>query len=270
MLEEKETAIGRGPYPDCFGIMRDEIATAVFFVTRLAKKHEKLSTQQIETFALKLMTVLFEKYRGHWHPDCPSKGQAFRCIRINNNENKDPVLERACSESNVNFFHLGLPKEMTIWVDPFEVCCRYGEKKHPFTIASFKGRWENWELAQSVSCAVNKATGDCSPSASSDEESCGREAQAIPKVNNPKSIYQVENFKPSFQPWLCLPRRKHLADGHGCLLGAAYHPMPKNSKWCRHAGHRVDRYHWVNTQLISGQTAPGELGEEALSSRKQK
>lgn len=67
-----------GLYTDCFGIMRDEIATAVFFVTRLVKKHEKLSTQQIETFALKLMTILFEKYRGHWHPDCPSKGQAFR------------------------------------------------------------------------------------------------------------------------------------------------------------------------------------------------
>ncbi|XP_052045558.1 protein BTG4 [Apodemus sylvaticus] len=251
--------------------MRDEIATAVFFVTRLVKKHEKLSTQQIEAFALKLMTVLFEKYRGHWHPDCPSKGQAFRCIRINHNENKDPVLERACSESNVNFFHLGLPKEMTIWVDPYEVCCRYGEKKHPFTIASFKGRWENWELAQHISCAVNRATGDCSSGTSSDEESCGREAQVIPKVNNPKSVYQVENFKQSFQPWFCLPRsRKHLADGRGCLLGDAYHPVPKSSKWCRPTGRRVDRYHWVNAQLFSGQTAPGEPGEEALSSLKQK
>ncbi|XP_031200802.1 protein BTG4 isoform X2 [Mastomys coucha] len=234
--------------------MRDEIATAVFFVTRLVKKHEKLSTQQIETFALKLMTVLFEKYRGHWHPDCPSKGQAFRCIRINNNENKDPVLERACSESNVNFFHLGLPKEMTIWVDPYEVCCR----------------WENWELAQHISCAVNRATGDCSSGTSSDEESCGKEAQVIPKVNNPKSVYQVEHFKPSLQPWFCLPRRKHLADGRGCLLGAAYHPVPKSSKWCRPAGRRVDRYHWVNAQLFSGQTAPSEPGEEAVSSLKQK
>lgn len=58
--------------------MRDEIATAVFFVTKLVKKREKLSAQQREAFALKLMAILFEKYRGHWHPDCPSKGQAFR------------------------------------------------------------------------------------------------------------------------------------------------------------------------------------------------
>ncbi|ERE77073.1 protein BTG4-like protein [Cricetulus griseus] len=256
-----------GLHTDCFGIMRDEIATAVFFVTRLVKKHEKLSAQQIEAFALKLMTILFEKYRGHWHPDCPSRGQAFRCIRINNNEYKDPILERACSESNVNFFHLGLPKEMTIWVDPFEVCCRYGEKKHPFTIASFKGRWENWELAQHISFAVNRAAGDCSSGTSSDEEN---ESRVIPKVNNPKSIYQVGNFKQSFQPWFCLPRRKHLADGRGGLLGTAYHPVTRNPKWCRLAGRRVDRYHWVNTQLYSGQAVPIELEEEAMLSLKQK
>ncbi|XP_076969111.1 protein BTG4 isoform X2 [Tamandua tetradactyla] len=176
--------------------MRDEIATTVFFVTRLVKKHDKLSKQQIEAFAEKLMIVLYETYRSHWHSDCPSKGQAFRCIRINNNQNKDPILERACAESNVNFSHLGLPKEMTIWVDPFEVCCRYGEKNPPFTIASFNGRWEEWELAQQISHAVNRLTLDLdySSGASSDEESCSKEPRIIPKVSNPKSIYQIPEF----------------------------------------------------------------------------
>ncbi|XP_008831042.1 protein BTG4 [Nannospalax galili] len=226
--------------------MRDEIATAVFFVTRLVKKHEKLSKQQIENFALKLMKILFETYRGHWYPSCPSKGQAFRCIRINNNQNKDPILERACAESNVNFSHLGLPKEMTIWVDPFEVCCRYGEKKHPFTVASFKGRWEEWELAQQISYVVDRATSDCSSGTSSDEESCNREPQIIPKVSNPKSVYQVENLKQPFQPWFYHPRRKHVADGRGGLPGICYHPGPRNPKCYRTVGCRVDRYHWVN------------------------
>uniref|UniRef100_F6REH5 BTG anti-proliferation factor 4 n=1 Tax=Equus caballus TaxID=9796 RepID=F6REH5_HORSE len=178
--------------------MRDEIATTVFFVTRLVKKHDRLSKQQIEDFAEKLITILFETYRSHWHSDCPSKGQAFRCIRINNNQNKDPILERACAESNVDFSHLGLPKEMTIWVDPFEVCCRYGEKNHPFTIASFKGRWEERELSQQISYAVSRATLDSSPGSSSDEEGCNQEPQIIPKVNNPKSIYQtLEFYNPS-------------------------------------------------------------------------
>ena len=63
---------------DSSWIMRDEIATTVFFVTRLAKNHDKLSKQQIEDFAEKLMMILFETYKSHWHADHPSKGQAFR------------------------------------------------------------------------------------------------------------------------------------------------------------------------------------------------
>ncbi|XP_054381017.1 protein BTG4 isoform X3 [Pongo abelii] len=227
--------------------MRDEIATTVFFVTRLVKKHDKLSKQQIEDFAEKLMTILFETYRSHWHSDCPSKGQAFRCIRINNNQNKDPILERACVESNVDFSHLGLPKEMTIWVDPFEVCCRYGEKNHPFTVASFKGSWEEWELYQQISYAVSRASSDDPSGTSCDEESCSKEPRVIPKVSNPKSIYQVENLKQPFQSWLQIPRKKNVMDGRVGLLGNTYHGSQKHPKCYRPAVHRVDRYHWVNT-----------------------
>ncbi|XP_039326300.1 protein BTG4 isoform X1 [Saimiri boliviensis] len=228
--------------------MRDEIATTVFFVTRLVKKHDKLSKKQIEDFAEKLMTILFETYRSHWHSDCPSKGQAFRCIRINNNQNKDPILERACAESKVDFFHLGLPKELTIWVDPFEVCCRYGEKSHPFTVASFKGRWEEWELYQQISYAVSRASSDDSSGTSCDEESCSKEPHAIPKVSNSKSIYQVENLKQPFQSWFQIPRKKNVVDSRVGLLGNTYHGSQKYPKCYRPAMHRVDRYHWVNTR----------------------
>ncbi|XP_056650394.1 protein BTG4 isoform X1 [Monodelphis domestica] len=170
--------------------MKDEIATTIFFITRLVKKSDKLNKQQIEEFAAKLMAILFETYRMHWYPDIPSKGQAFRCIRINKQQKKDPLLERACAESNVNFFHLGLPKEMTIWVDPFEVCCRYGEKNRPFIVACFNGRQEEWEISQQITHAINKVTSDYYSGTSSDEDTCGREPQVIPKVRNPKSIYQ--------------------------------------------------------------------------------
>lgn len=73
----------------------------------------------------------------------------------------------------------------------FPFLLRYGEKNHPFTIASFKDRWEEWELSQQISDAVNRATLDYSSGTSSDEESCNKEPQIIPKVRNPKSIYQV-------------------------------------------------------------------------------
>ncbi|KAI5271325.1 protein BTG4 [Manis pentadactyla] len=230
--------------------MRDEIATTVFFVTRLVKKHDKLSKQQIEDFAEKLMTILFETYRSHWHSDCPSKGQAFRCIRINNNQNKDPILERACAESNVDFSHLGLPKEMTIWVDPFEVCCRYGEKNHPFTIASFKGRCEEREHPQQISCAISRAASGRPAGAASNEESCDKEPRMIPKVSNPKSVYQVENLQQPFQSWFQIPRKMNMtAVGHMSLLGNAYHALHKNPKGHRTATiRRGDRYHWVSTK----------------------
>lgn len=88
----------------CFSpwIMRDEIATTVFFVTRLVKKHDKLSKQQVETFAEKLMTVLFETYRSHWHAECPSKGQAFRwgqCVVWKESNKHRP---RFCGQSTCN------------------------------------------------------------------------------------------------------------------------------------------------------------------------
>ncbi|KFO20727.1 Protein BTG4 [Fukomys damarensis] len=229
--------------------MRDEIAAAVFFVTRLVKKHERLNKQQIDDFAAKLMKILFETYRGHWHPSCPSKGQAFRCIRIND-QNNDPILKRACAESKVNYFHLGLPKELTIWVDPYQVWCRYGEKNHPFIVASFKGRWEEWELTQQISYAANRASLDYSSGTSSDEESCSMESQIIPKVSNPKSVYQAENLKWPCPSWFYTTRRKNVAEGRGGVLGhrAAYQAARRIPKCYRPVtGHRMDRYHWINS-----------------------
>ncbi|VCX41937.1 unnamed protein product [Gulo gulo] len=106
---------------------------------------------------------------------------------------------------------------MTLWVDPFEVCCRYGEKNHPFTIASFKGRWEERELSQQISCAVNRATLDYNSGHSSDEESCNKNPQIIPKVSNPKSIYQTLDFyKPSSGTEFAAPDRRRSLGRH-CL-----------------------------------------------------
>ena len=37
---------------------------------------------------------------------------------------RDPDIEQACRQSDIDFDDLGLPSEMTIWVDPGEVSCR--------------------------------------------------------------------------------------------------------------------------------------------------
>uniref|UniRef100_A0A8D0GU54 BTG anti-proliferation factor 4 n=1 Tax=Sphenodon punctatus TaxID=8508 RepID=A0A8D0GU54_SPHPU len=169
--------------------MKDEIAATVFFITRLVRKHDKLSKQKTEKFAAKLTKLLFEKYKNHWYLENPSKGQAFRCIRINKYCSRDPMLEQACAESNVDFESLGLPKEITIWVDPFGVCCRYGERNPPFAIVHFDGDEEDRDLSQRISQAVDKVTSDYHSGTSSDEES-SQEPKTIPTVSNPNSVYQ--------------------------------------------------------------------------------
>ncbi|NWI86316.1 B915 protein, partial [Pitta sordida] len=224
--------------------MKDEIAAAVFFITKLVKREDKLSKHKIEKFAARLTTVLFEKYKNHWYLDNPTRGQAFRCIRINKHQARDPLLEQACVESNVDFNKLGLPREMTLWVDPFEVSCRYGEKNQPFTIACFD-EGGTPELPQLISFAVERAALDYHSGTSSDEESSSREPRAIPTVSNPNSVYQFGDYlKAPMQPWSqYLYRKTFMSDG-------SFYSQPRGYKFYRpsatFSGPRVDRYHWVN------------------------
>uniref|UniRef100_A0A8C5DH09 B-cell translocation gene 3 n=1 Tax=Gouania willdenowi TaxID=441366 RepID=A0A8C5DH09_GOUWI len=79
---------------------------------------------KMDLFAERLTVALQEKFEGHWVPERPSKGQAYRCIRVNAFHKYDPELLRACRESGVHYGDLGLPWEITLWVDPGEVCGR--------------------------------------------------------------------------------------------------------------------------------------------------
>ncbi|KAG9482179.1 hypothetical protein GDO78_011074 [Eleutherodactylus coqui] len=229
--------------------MKEEIAATVVFITMLVKKHRKLSKQDIEKFGAKLTTILFARYKTHWYTENPSKGQAFRCIRINRWQSVDSVLEQACAESGVVLEDLGLPKEMTIWVDPFEVCCRYGEKNSPFTIASFMGK-EDCNVSKRISTAVEKATSDYHSGTSSDEEPPVKEPKTIPTVSNPNSIYQGADYSQPRQAWSQFPQRKNYPnEGH---QPAGYYPQRRVNKHYRQpaafSGPRIDRYHWVNTR----------------------
>ncbi|NXK63855.1 B910 protein, partial [Sylvietta virens] len=228
--------------------MKDEIAAAVFFITKLVKREDKLSKDKIEKFAAKLTEILFEKYKNQWYPDKPYRGQAFRCIRMNLQQPRDPLLDQACAESDVDLAVLGLPKEMTLWVDPFEVSCRYGERNEPFTVARFDGE-ENPDLPQQISLAVARAALDDHSGASSDEESFSREPKAIPTVNNPNSVYQFGDFcTASPQPWWQYQhRRPHLAEGSHFGQHRGYRTYNQVAM-AAFAGPRMDKYHWTNTK----------------------
>ncbi|XP_072342298.1 maternal B9.10 protein-like isoform X1 [Scyliorhinus torazame] len=199
--------------------MKEEIAATVVFISRMVRRNENLSRLKIEKFGNKLTKVLFEKYKNHWYWEDPVKGQGYRCIRVNKNEPLDPVLFHACVESNIDYSSLELPKELTIWVDPYEVWCRCGEKNRPFIVARLESHSTDSEIFKYISSAAERATSDYYSGTSSDEESykdprsssasytesahlAGEEetfkTKNIPIVNNPNSIYQFEaytNFK---------------------------------------------------------------------------
>jgi protein Tob/BTG len=108
--------------------MLEEIESAVNFLTRLiAKSNDSsllITQESIDSFSKKLCQLLEEKFRDHWFPEKPIKGQAYRCIRINENNRRDPIVEKACRECGIRYDELKLPLELTLWVDPNEVTCR--------------------------------------------------------------------------------------------------------------------------------------------------
>lgn len=87
-----------------------------------------------------------QRYQNHWYPGQPSKGQAYRCIRINQNCRVDSSIEMACQHAGISYEALRLPVELTLWIDPSEVACRIGEHKGSyFTVAKLgDGRQENF------------------------------------------------------------------------------------------------------------------------------
>ncbi|XP_051530111.1 maternal B9.15 protein-like [Myxocyprinus asiaticus] len=253
--------------------MKEEIAATVFFIARLAKKNGKLDCVRREKFAVELTAVLFENYKSHWYPENPSKGQAYRCLRVNRAQMRDPIIERACCQSDIIYEDLGLPKEMTIWVDPGEVACRYGEKSTPFCVTQMESQKRDGEFSRRINNAVERASSDYHSGTSSDEEggntsistsmSCSMsssngsssllvpEPKCIPTVSNPNSIYQSSEFgqPPAMQSWVSYNNRKPYA-AEGYLSSGGPYQSHKSFKSYRpsyaFSGPRVDRYHWVS------------------------
>lgn len=125
--------------------MKEEIAAAVVFLSRLVRQCGSIPNEKMASFSDSLSAILVEKFKNHWYQESPTKGQAYRCIRINPEEPVDPVLEMAVIKSGIAYKDLKLFCELTLWVDPSDVCCRFGEPYGPIcTLASSKdGHLEN-------------------------------------------------------------------------------------------------------------------------------
>uniref|UniRef100_A0A1A8IF94 Anti-proliferative protein domain-containing protein n=1 Tax=Nothobranchius kuhntae TaxID=321403 RepID=A0A1A8IF94_NOTKU len=217
--------------------MKQEVKAAVNFLKRLAVARGKMGEAKAELFAKKLQKLLCDKYEKHWYPDCPSKGQAYRCIRIHNGFPWDEMLLKACEESELTPCSLGLPPDITLWIDPMEVCARSGENSRPFTIARFnemeeqenekgvKGDHDDSALNLDTSDYHSATSSDCGSTASSDTEEEVKDGKLEEKL--------VEGMK------------KEVADGGAHTVTM----VPRVRKW---HGETLNKVRYVKKKVPAG------------------
>lgn len=106
--------------------MHLEVQVALNFV--ISYLYNKLPRRRVNIFGEELEKALKDKFRGHWYPDKPVKGSAYRCLKTG--DPLDAVFERAAKESGVPIQDIleNLPQDLAVWVDPGEVSYRIGEK----------------------------------------------------------------------------------------------------------------------------------------------
>ena len=96
---------------------------ANFFAGFLSSSVEKQKRRQ---FVLCLKKLFVSRFENHWYPNSPTRGQAYRCIRINSHS-KELIINEALVGAGLTKDLITLPLELTVWIDPNEVSYRIGE-----------------------------------------------------------------------------------------------------------------------------------------------
>ena len=115
--------------------MKEEIDCACQFLSSSIRSTSAtdVTEGQLETFRAVLNELIVDKFRNHWYPDKPMKGNGFRCINIDKDTKiVDPVLIKAAevsSISNVVFFS-AFRFGLALWVDPGDVSYRSGHSSN--------------------------------------------------------------------------------------------------------------------------------------------
>ncbi|XP_013777654.1 protein Tob1-like [Limulus polyphemus] len=106
--------------------MHVEVQVALNFL--ISFLYNKLPRRRVNQFGEELEKALRQKFQGHWYPEKPMKGSAYRCLKTT--FPLDPVFEKASIECGMDLRDIqeNLPKELSIWIDPGEVSYRLEEK----------------------------------------------------------------------------------------------------------------------------------------------
>lgn len=106
--------------------MHLEVKVALNFI--VSYLYNKLPRRRADLFGEELERILMSRFEGHWYPEAPLKGSAFRCLHLG--AQRDPVVELAAKRSGLDTeeVHANVPAELSVWIDPYEVSYQIGEK----------------------------------------------------------------------------------------------------------------------------------------------
>lgn len=106
--------------------MHLEVKVALNFI--MSYLYNKLPRRRADLFGEELERILVSRFEGHWYPEAPLRGSAFRCIHLG--APRDPVVELAAKRSGLDTEEVraNVPAELSVWIDPYEVSYQIGEK----------------------------------------------------------------------------------------------------------------------------------------------
>jgi protein Tob/BTG len=139
----------------CSNIMKLEFESAANFIVHLIRqKNCYLGEAQLCHFKNNLIDEFKKRYQNHWFPGKPFKGSGYRCIRINHRI--EPLVIKAGKSCKLSHTFLleNLP-ELTMWIDPLEVCYRFKESS-PICILIDKNTLEVWTHKPSKKTIIRK------------------------------------------------------------------------------------------------------------------
>ncbi|KAF0984896.1 hypothetical protein FDP41_000795 [Naegleria fowleri] len=103
--------------------MLEEIQrTAEFFASWLVKKFD---SKTVAEFKITLENDLISRFKNHWYPSNPLRGQAFRSILLDGVQT-DPILMDIATRMGMDLvdFESCLPRHCVVFCDPFRVVCK--------------------------------------------------------------------------------------------------------------------------------------------------
>ncbi|KAJ8254359.1 hypothetical protein COCON_G00209710 [Conger conger] len=106
--------------------MHLEVKVALNFI--VSYLYNKLPRRRADLFGEELERLLVSRFEGHWYPEAPLRGSAFRCLHLG--APRDPVVELAARRSGLDTEEVraNVPPELSVWIDPYEVSYQIGEK----------------------------------------------------------------------------------------------------------------------------------------------